>query len=494
MPTAPHEPVTAARPRGSVTVRTSEARAPPEIRAVRWSGSTSTSFMPLRSITSPSHRARPAQSCPPPRTDKERAESRAARIANCTSCGVRQWATARGMRPIGFAQSAVAAIYRLSPGLETRPGSCPSSRQSVLSIERVIVLSLLRRARRLLDGNHQLAEPTQDVVQVASLLLDMESLHPRGQGAKDGVHFEPRQMLADTHVRSPAKCHVLCRTARHIEPVWSPKLAFVAIRRAIEHDRSRPRWKGDLVHIVISRQQTGEGLNGCFHPHNLVDGCGNSGRRLADLLPFLRVLGEQPNAVADGVNGRVQTGPHIIDHHHGANSLIDLAAIYGIEYRVRPASRLQLAADGLRARVMHHFSKDGECAAGAVVQRTEAVEHLRGPDQHSLTPVLGQSYRGRDDVHWQERGQFGDGAKRPLGHQSLDQPLRLRRNLLLERLQRRWTERFSDDATRALMVRAIAAKRISAQHLVHFVVHHNAGCRRERARIFHRPYHAVVSS
>src|SRR5262245_55754084 len=45
-------------------------------------------------------------------------------------------------------------------------------------------------ASSLLDGNHQLAEPTQDVVQAASLLLDMESLHPRGQGAKDGVHFE----------------------------------------------------------------------------------------------------------------------------------------------------------------------------------------------------------------------------------------------------------------------------------------------------------------
>src|SRR5262249_54431741 len=90
------------------------------------------------------HRARPAQSCPPPRTDKERPASRAARIANCTSCGVRQWATARGMRPIGFAQSAVAAIYRLSSGLQTRPGSCPSSRPSVLSIKPVIVLPLLR--------------------------------------------------------------------------------------------------------------------------------------------------------------------------------------------------------------------------------------------------------------------------------------------------------------------------------------------------------------
>jgi len=88
-------------------------------------------------------KARPTQSCPPPRTDKERPESRAARIANCTSCGVRQWTTARGMRPIGFAQSAVAAIYRLSPGLEMRPGRCPSSRWRVRSIKSVIALFLL---------------------------------------------------------------------------------------------------------------------------------------------------------------------------------------------------------------------------------------------------------------------------------------------------------------------------------------------------------------
>jgi hypothetical protein len=37
--------------------------------------------------------------------------------------------------------------YRLSPGLETRPGSCPSSRQSVPSIKPVIVLPLLRPVR-----------------------------------------------------------------------------------------------------------------------------------------------------------------------------------------------------------------------------------------------------------------------------------------------------------------------------------------------------------
>jgi hypothetical protein len=42
------------------------------------------------------------------------------------------------------------------------------------------------------DGNDQLVEPAQDVVQVSSHLLDMESLDPGGQGKKDGVHFTSR--------------------------------------------------------------------------------------------------------------------------------------------------------------------------------------------------------------------------------------------------------------------------------------------------------------
>src|SRR6266481_588366 len=65
----------------------------------------------------------------------------------------------------------------------------------------------------------QLAEPAEDVVEVASLLLDMESLDPGGKGKKDGVHFELRQMLPNAHVRSPTKRNVLGRTARHIKPV-----------------------------------------------------------------------------------------------------------------------------------------------------------------------------------------------------------------------------------------------------------------------------------
>jgi hypothetical protein len=51
-----------------------------------------------------------------------------------TSSGVRQWRTARGMGPTGFAQIAVAAAYPSAPGNETRPGSCASSRRNARSI------------------------------------------------------------------------------------------------------------------------------------------------------------------------------------------------------------------------------------------------------------------------------------------------------------------------------------------------------------------------
>jgi transcriptional regulator GlxA family with amidase domain len=43
-------------------------RAPPDICAVRWSELRTTLFISCKSITTPSHSARPAQSCPPPRT------------------------------------------------------------------------------------------------------------------------------------------------------------------------------------------------------------------------------------------------------------------------------------------------------------------------------------------------------------------------------------------------------------------------------------------
>jgi hypothetical protein len=82
--------------------------------------------------------------------------------------------------------------------------------------------------------------------------------------------------------------------------------------------------------------------------------------------------GEQPNSVADRVNGGIETRPYIIDHHHRANSLIDLTSIHRIEDRVRPTPRRHLAADGLRSCIMHHFLKDGERAAA---RRLQALGH-----------------------------------------------------------------------------------------------------------------------
>ncbi len=71
----------------------------------------------------------------------------------------------------------------------------------------------------LFDGNDQLTEAAKDVVQAASLLLDMESLNSRGQGAKDSIHFEPRQMQANAHMRAGTKRHLTSRAARHIKCV-----------------------------------------------------------------------------------------------------------------------------------------------------------------------------------------------------------------------------------------------------------------------------------
>jgi hypothetical protein len=106
--TAATEPVTGARPSGSVAAATSAARAPPETVAVPLDA-TATFLIPLTSMTTPSHNARPAQSWPPPRTESERSPSRAVRMADSTSSAVRQWTTARGICPTGFDQMAVVA-------------------------------------------------------------------------------------------------------------------------------------------------------------------------------------------------------------------------------------------------------------------------------------------------------------------------------------------------------------------------------------------------
>jgi hypothetical protein len=55
------EPVTGAKPSGSVAATTSAARAPPEILAVSPSA-TATLLIPLKSMRTPPHKARPAQS------------------------------------------------------------------------------------------------------------------------------------------------------------------------------------------------------------------------------------------------------------------------------------------------------------------------------------------------------------------------------------------------------------------------------------------------
>src|SRR6516225_2705003 len=124
-------------------------------------------------------------------------------------------------------------------------------------------------------------------------------------------------MLAYAHMMSPAKRDMLCRAARYIEGVRVWKPAFIPIRGTIKNDRSRARWKGYLVHIVISSEQAGEALDGRFHSQNLVNGGRNAGGLVANLLPFRRIVGEQPNSVADCINRGIQTRPHIIKNSGG---------------------------------------------------------------------------------------------------------------------------------------------------------------------------------
>jgi hypothetical protein len=95
--------ITGASPSRSVAARMSAKRAPPETSAVSLDA-TATLLMPPRSITTPSHKARPVQSSPPPRTDSGRPQARAARMAKRTSSAVRQWTTTRGMRPTGLSK------------------------------------------------------------------------------------------------------------------------------------------------------------------------------------------------------------------------------------------------------------------------------------------------------------------------------------------------------------------------------------------------------
>src|SRR5690242_914203 len=108
--------------------------------------------MALRSMTMPAHNARPAQWCPPPRTDNGRPQSRAVRMANWTSTVVAQWTMARGMGPTGFAQIAVAAASRPRPA--SRRGQTIVRQASVVFVrfDEALALSPVEVVASRLDG------------------------------------------------------------------------------------------------------------------------------------------------------------------------------------------------------------------------------------------------------------------------------------------------------------------------------------------------------
>jgi hypothetical protein len=74
---------------------------------------------------------------------------------------------------------------------------------------------------------------------------------------------------------------------------------------------------------------------------------------------------------------------------------------------------------------VHHLVKYGKRAPRAIVQRPKAIVHLLGPDQHPFATFLGKPYCARDNVDGQSGGKFRDGTESALGHQPVDDLLRL---------------------------------------------------------------------
>src|SRR5260370_31564806 len=93
---------------------------------------------------------------------------------------------------------------------------------------------------RPFNGNDELTETPKDVVQVANLFQNMESLNPRSQSAKDGIHFKPRQIQANRFGR------------RDVDPgdVWIVDEPICACSRRLTGDIGRNKPPCDRSHFT----------------------------------------------------------------------------------------------------------------------------------------------------------------------------------------------------------------------------------------------------
>ena len=93
--------------------------------------------------------------------------------------------------------------------------------------ERDPSLCRLERVNALFDGNNQFLEASQRVVDVAHLVLDVETLNACSQRAKYRAHFEPRQVQADTGMRARTKCDLFNRIASVQNQSVGPCRSFI---------------------------------------------------------------------------------------------------------------------------------------------------------------------------------------------------------------------------------------------------------------------------
>ena len=102
------------------------------------------------------------------------------------------------------------------------------------------------------------------------------------------------------HVRPSSKCQLVNGIAAgHIKLMRIWEFASISVRSAIKHDCTRFSGKRNPVHVVIGSDIARKALDGRLEPKDLIDGVWNKKRRLAYLVPFFGVLGEQPDAAGD---------------------------------------------------------------------------------------------------------------------------------------------------------------------------------------------------
>ena len=237
---------------------------------------------------------------------------------------------------------------------------------------------------------------------------DLEASHPFGESCEKGAQLEPGEARSGAVVEPATEGEVVDRVACHVEAVRVVEPSLVAVSGTDQHDDSAVGGDGDAADFDVVVGDSCIALDGGVIAEYLVDRRRDEVGVAADLVPLIRVLGEQVERCADRVHRGVHARLEVGEHDTVDRLRFEVTAIDGVVDAGPPAAGFEVLGNRDRVGVVDQALIADRSCLSPRSGRPPGVEAQPCPRQEPLAALVRQSDEVTHDRHAERHRQLAD--------------------------------------------------------------------------------------